>query len=188
MTKIFIGGSRRISKFNEAIRERLSNIIAKSYWVLVGDANGVDKAVQKYLSDKKYTNVVIYCSGSLCRNNVGNWRTINVEVDPQVRGRSFYMEKDLKMSEDGDYGFMLWDGKSAGTINNILNLLQRNKVSLVYFSPQKKQFSIKDINSLEQLLKQCDDSVIQKIDKKISLKNKLSEIKKPRHEQMALKI
>lgn len=32
--------------------------------MIVGDANGVDKAVKTYLDGKGYKNVTIYCSGN----------------------------------------------------------------------------------------------------------------------------
>jgi hypothetical protein len=52
------------------------------------------------------------------------------------------MAKDAKMAEDSDYGFMLWDGKSSGTLNNVLNLLSRQKRTLLYFSPTKEFVTI----------------------------------------------
>ena len=57
MTKVFIGGSRRVSRFNAQIRERLDNIMEKGFPIVMGDANGADKAVQQYLHSKHYQNV-----------------------------------------------------------------------------------------------------------------------------------
>lgn len=31
------------------------------------------------------------------------------------------------MAKAADYGFMIWNGKSKGTLNNIINLVQYNK-------------------------------------------------------------
>jgi hypothetical protein len=135
--KVFIGGSRNISRLNDKIRNRLSNIIKQKFDVLVGDANGADKAIQKYFLENKYNSLVVYCSGKTCRNNLGSWTTIKIETPLDVRGLKFYMIKDNKMAIDADYGFMLWDGKSAGTLNNILNLIKQKRELLVYFSPKK---------------------------------------------------
>jgi hypothetical protein len=53
----------------------------------------------------------------------------------RFNGNFFYhTAKDLAMAESADCGFMLWDGLSKGTLNNILNLLERGKKSVVYFS------------------------------------------------------
>lgn len=54
---VFIGGSRRISRLNDMIRERLDLIVNKKLQVLLGDANGADKAVQAYL-DKQVCKTV----------------------------------------------------------------------------------------------------------------------------------
>jgi len=182
--KIFIGGSRKISRLNEAIRNRLNNIISKKFIVLIGDANGADKAVQNFFYGSNYAEVFVYCSGSTCRNNIGDWRTINVEAPSNAKGLKFYMIKDSKMSEDADYGFMLWDGKSTGTINNILNLLKQKKKGLVYFSPKKDFYSISRIKDLKFLLNLCDNKNIEKINKKINLSNIINELSFPRQKSL----
>src|SRR5208337_928612 len=73
MTKVFIGGSRGVSRLSEPIRMRLDRIIEKGLPIIIGDANGADKAVQQYLNSKNYLNVEVFCSGHVCRNNIGNW-------------------------------------------------------------------------------------------------------------------
>ncbi|WP_407272665.1 hypothetical protein [Radiobacillus sp. PE A8.2] len=75
----------------------------------------------------KYSNVKVYASNGRTRNNIGGWEVINVKVAPDVKGFNFYAAKDLAMAEAADYGFMIWNGISRGTHNNILNLINRNK-------------------------------------------------------------
>lgn len=48
MNTVFIGGSRHISRLPAQAKERLNNIIENGHNVVVGDANGADKAVQKH--------------------------------------------------------------------------------------------------------------------------------------------
>lgn len=72
MTNVFIGGSRAISNLNDVIREQLDNLMSKRCMVLIGDANGADKAVQKHFAEKRYQNVIVFCMEH-CRNNVGGW-------------------------------------------------------------------------------------------------------------------
>jgi hypothetical protein len=36
-------------------------MIEKGFTILVGDANGADKAVQRYPADKDYRDVVVHC-------------------------------------------------------------------------------------------------------------------------------
>ena len=71
--KVFIGGPREITALNADIEERLDNIIAQGYDVLVGDANGIDASVQRFFCGKDYGRVRIYCMNDTCRNNIGGW-------------------------------------------------------------------------------------------------------------------
>ncbi len=177
MTKIFISGSITIIKIDEQIKTRLDNIIQQNHNILIGDANGADKAVQIYLAEKKYSKVNVYCSGNTCRNNIGNWQVINVEVPSKVKGRKFYMAKDKQMAIDSDYGFMLWDGKSAGTINNLLNLITSNKIGLIYLFSEKTFNTIKNLISFEKLIKLCNPSDIDRINQKIPFIKRMADIK-----------
>lgn len=188
MKKIFISGSITIKAINGQIKTRLDNIINQKHVVLIGDANGADMAVQSYLAKNKYPDVTIYCSGQTCRNNVGNWRVINVEVPSKSRGRNFYMVKDKQMALDSDYGFMLWDGKSAGTLNNLLNLVTDGKTGLVYLQSKDSFRTIKNINEFEDLINECNQKDIESINKKISLRKKLENYKMPVQEQLAFDI
>lgn len=184
MTKVFIGGSRHVNRLNSTIRSRLNNIISNGYKVLVGDANGADKAVQKFLSDMHYKEVVVYCSGGVCRNNIGKWEVVNVTVPSNMRGIKFYMVKDAEMADTTDYGLMLWDGKSAGTLNNVLSLLARNKKVLLYYLPEKQFYTMSKLVDLEQVLDKCNSDDLSRIDKKINLSRLKEALTSP--EQLSL--
>jgi hypothetical protein len=60
---VFLSGSRKISRLNDEIRLRLKTIISKEFEVVVGDANGADKALQSYLADINYEHVTVFCAG-----------------------------------------------------------------------------------------------------------------------------
>lgn len=151
MSKVFISGSRHIPRLTRQVEERLQNIISQNIHIVIGDANGADKAVQKFLLEHNYDNVTIYCSGSYCRNNLGSWRVEYVQVEPELKGRAFYTVKDKKMAEVAEYGFALWDGKSQGTLNNIKELSQQQKPTLIYISPQKDFVVVKSLKELLEL-------------------------------------
>lgn len=176
MTKVFIGGSRSVSRLNDTIRNRLLNIIGQGYIILIGDANGADKAVQKFLFEENYKDISVYCSGKKCRNNVGGWDTVNIEPPSNLKSMKFYMVKDFEMAKAADYGFMLWDGKSAGTLNNILMLLKLNKKSLVYFSPRRQFYAVSCLSDLDEIFKICNPENLLKIEKKINYKKIKKEI------------
>ncbi len=48
---VFISGSRTLSRLDSQINGKLEKIIAEDMMVLVGDANGADKAVQTFFSN-----------------------------------------------------------------------------------------------------------------------------------------
>ncbi len=169
MNKVFIGGSRRLSRLNDDIRQRIDNIVQKGYSVLVGDANGVDKAVQQYLFDKNYRNVFVYCVGEKCRNNVGQWKTKWVKEPGKVKDFHYYTIKDLEMIKDTDYGLMIWDTKSKGTLNNIVNLLRENKIVIVYVSKDKKFYTLRALSDLEKLLTKCDKNSLESLERKLQM-------------------
>lgn len=169
MNKVFIGGSRRLSRLNADVRQRIDNILQKGYSILVGDANGADKAVQQYLFDKNYRNVLVYCVGEKCRNNVGRWETKWVREHSKVKDFHYYTIKDLEMIKDTDYGFMIWDTKSKGTLNNIVNLLRENKTVIVYVSKDKKFYTLHALSKLEKLLAKCDKNSLAFLERKLQL-------------------
>lgn len=174
MSKVFFGGSRRIARLNQAVRDRANNIISNGYSILLGDANGADKAMQKYLAEKGYRNVLVFCMGDDCRNNIGGWETRNVHSNRSKKDFDFYSTKDAVMSEEADYGFMLWDGKSKGTLNNIVNLCEHNKKILVYFSPTNSFRTVSDEQDVSKLLEHCEPHLVRKFDRDLVLSERLN--------------
>lgn len=142
MSKVFIGGSRSITKLSASVVARIDRIIENNFQVLVGDASGVDLCVQKYLAERSYLDVFVYCT-NICRNNLGNWKTMVVSARAGEKGFEFYALKDRVMAREADFGFMVWDGKSRGTLNNIMNLLAGRKKVLVLLSPDMSFYTIR---------------------------------------------
>jgi len=169
MIKIFFGGSRKMGRLSQAIRERTDNIIANGYLILLGDANGADKAMQKYLAEKNYRNVLVFCMGNVCRNNMGKWKTRNVPSSRSKKDFKYYSIKDVLISEEADYGLMLWDGKSNGTLNNIINLCERHKKVLVYFSLTKSFFTVENKQDISKLLEHCEEGLLRKFDRVLGI-------------------
>jgi hypothetical protein len=173
MKKVFCGGSRKLARLNDVIRKRADNIISEGFVVLIGDASGADKAIQQYLLDKSYKNVKVFCVGGVCRNNIGDWEICSIRSDRIDKDFEYYAIKDKKMSEEADYGFMLWDGKSKGTLNNIINLVENHKPVLVYFSPKKEFFTMNSVRSVHDLIKLCDRTLISYFEKSLNLSQRL---------------
>jgi hypothetical protein len=177
MTTVFLSGSRKINRLNDSIRGRLRKIIDQEFDVIIGDANGADKVLQAYLAEAHYGKVVVYCAGSVCRNNVGDWPIKNIDVDVKLRGRDFYTQKDKAMALEADYGFVLWDGKSAGSINNVLELMKGGKAVVVYYGPEKAFHNLKQASDVQMLLRRCDESDYRNINSKIHFVSRLEDLR-----------
>ena len=117
-----------------AVQMRLDRIIEKEHHVVVGDANGADKAVQQYLAKRAYRNVTVYCSGDTLRNNVGHWTTQRVDTGLAERTFRFFAAKDREMAKVAEFAMMIWDGKSPGTILNVLRVIRDGKIAVVFRS------------------------------------------------------
>lgn len=154
MTTIFLSGSRRINRINDMIRSRIRRIIDQGFVVVLGDANGADKALQIFLAENSYANVTIFCAGDICRNNVGKWPTRMIDVPRSFKGREFYAQKDKAMADAADYGLVLWDSKSKGSLNNAVELLRQDKTVALYLSENQSFKTLKTLDDLSVLLNQ----------------------------------
>ena len=162
--KIFIGGSRRITKLDPDVRRRLDTILAKNLPIVIGDANGADKAVQQYLVAKNYQQVEVFCSGTRCRNNIGNWPTRPVSVNSSRRDFDFYAAKDVQMAKESASGLMIWDGKSAGTLMNVMRLIKQNKTVAIFEAPAGRFQELKSESEWNDLLSGCSSEVRLRIE------------------------
>jgi hypothetical protein len=59
------------------------------------------------------------------------------------------------MAEEAQCGLMLWDAKSKGTLQNMLNLVAANKRTLVYFAPTKDFHVVANQEDLQAILVRC---------------------------------
>lgn len=131
--KIFIDGSKMVSCIDENVRKRLNEFINSKHEIIIGDGWGIDASVQEYLYENNYPNVVVYTSGNKVRNNIGDFKVCNIPVGNK-KGFEFYRQKDIAMAKVADCGFMVWDGKSRGTLANIIDLANQKKFAEVYLT------------------------------------------------------
>lgn len=179
MNTVFVGGSRHVSRISNQVKERIDNIINSGAHVIVGDANGADKAVQKYLVDSEYTNVSIFCSGETYRNNLGHWKTHFVDAPKGAKGFQFYAIKDREMAKVADYGLMIWDGKSSGTVLNILRLLQSGKKAVLVNVPQKQTTNFKSMDDWSVFISNSSKELCKDLEERAtSLERKAIEVNK----------
>jgi len=127
--RVFISGSKSISKLPEEVKSLLDSYIVTGAEILVGDCYGVDAVVQKYLDSKGYSNVSIYCSGETPRNNFVTGAKVRscAEAAKGLTRSAFHYVKDIQMTQDCDQAIMIWDGKSKGTAENIRRIKELKK-------------------------------------------------------------
>lgn len=169
MKKVFLAGSRRLSRLTPDVRQRLDEMVRRQLMILVGDANGADKAIQTYFAEQRYANVLVFCTAGDCRNNVGHWPIHAVPAPHRVRDFAFFTAKDAAMAEEADVGLMLWDGQSSGTIVNVARLVARDKPAVVYTSPLKAFFTLKTPDDLIDFLSTADAAVRERVEDYISV-------------------
>lgn len=182
-TRVFIAGSMDIKLLDSKVQERIDKIVAQDFEVLVGDADGVDTSIQQYLVNHGATRTIVYCSGARPRNNVGRWPVQCVETRHSQGSRAFFTAKDIRMAEVADIGLMIWDTKSTGTLNNVIELLARKKKCVVFVNNTKVFKNVGNVEQLEELLMFMPEHAKQKADAKIRLFSRIDAMK---HEQFQM--
>ncbi len=148
--KVFIGGSISIKYLDYAVKDELDKYMNNELEILVGDAYGIDSLVQSYCKD--YELVTVYASNGRARSNIGKWNVRAIEANG-CYGREFYEQKDKAMTADCDFGFMIWDGTSKGTLANIKRLIECGKGVNVYLSEKRQMKSVNDFDDYKEIAK-----------------------------------
>ena len=182
-TTVFIAGSMNIKNLDARVKERIDNIVSQGFDVVVGDADGADSSIQSHIYNLGDAKITVYCSGSSPRNNVGDWPIRAVATRHAEGTRAFFTAKDIEMAEAADYGLMIWDAKSTGTLSNVLALLARKKKSIVFVNKAKLFKNVGDVHQLEELVSYMSETARRKAEEKIKLTERIEAFK---HEQVQL--
>jgi len=174
MTTVFIAGSISISRLHEKVQERISNIVSADLNVAVGDADGADTSIQECLRAYHAKKVTVYCTGEAPRNNVANWPVHHVQSKAKAGTRAFFTAKDIEMAKNSDFGLMVWDCKSTGTLSNVIELLKAKKKSVVFVNKNKDFVTISDKSGLDHLLHFMSEHARAKAEEKIGLSAKIA--------------
>lgn len=185
MTTVFIAGSISISRLHEKVADRINKIVSSDFNVVVGDADGADTSIQECLQRYQAQKVTVYCTGDSPRNNVAEWPVHRVVSKAKAGTRAYFTAKDLEMARHSDYGLMVWDCKSTGTLSNVIELLREKKKSVVFVNKNKDFVTVSDQSGLERLVAFMSDHARAKAEEKISLTARIANIA---HEQLSLDI
>lgn len=175
----------KIKNLDKAFLERIATVLANEHDIVVGDADGTDAAIQQYLFKCEARKVTVYCSGPSPRNNVGGWEVKNVFPSADPGTRAFYTAKDVEMAHVADFGLMMWDSKSTGTLSNVFEMLRGGKKSVVFVNKSKEFVTVKDGNSAKELVDRMAETSRSKADLKIGVSRQLRALS---HEQFALQL
>lgn len=178
METVFIAGSIAIKSLDNRVKERISKAVKAGLKVAVGDAGGADSWIQEHLASINAENVTVFCSGDCPRNNLGGWPVENVYPDVARDTRAYFTAKDVQMAQASDYGLMIWDSKSTGTLSNVIELAMANKKSVVFVNKIKEFVTVADKRSCENLIDFMSENARMKAEKKIRLSSKVANLRR----------
>ena len=135
MKSVFVSGSISIKTLPSEVIKSFDKIISQNIQVYVGDADGIDMLTQNYLASKSYTNVTVCTIKEHPRNQASNLFNISrVNYDETLKShREQQTFKDIYMTNNTDYSFVIWDGKSKGSFSNIKRAFKENKKLKIYY-------------------------------------------------------
>lgn len=177
MATVFIAGSISIQNLDGLIQDRIRNVLDSNHNIVVGDADGADASIQQCLFQYGATEVIVYCSGQAPRNNIANWPVEKVQTDKRPGTRAFFTEKDKKMAKDSDFGLMIWDCESSGTLSNVIELASHGKKSVVYMPHAQTFYTVSGPDGLYTLLGAMTDRARSAAERKINIQKRIAELK-----------
>lgn len=177
-TVLFLAGSISIRQLHPRYSCVIEKAVGRNIQILVGDANGADRAIQTVLAGAGATKVTVYCSGNRPRNNIGGWPLRQVVSDAAPGTRAFYTAKDRVMAADATHGLMIWDSVSTGTLANIVALLQRGGKTTTFLTSTGRFALVDGVSALTSILATMSDAARRAAEDKIQISSRLSEIGK----------
>jgi adenine-specific DNA-methyltransferase len=167
MQTVFIGGSRYVRVLNDDVRAQLDLFIRDHLPILIGDADGADKAVQDYLHARAYPYVEVFCVNGRCRNNVGGWPSRAVSSPSRRKDYHYYAAKDRFMAREAARGLMIWDGRSAGTLANVGRMARQGKPVTVYLAATGRSVRLANAEEWERFLGECPPAVRARVEENL---------------------
>lgn len=177
MTSVFIAGSITIKTLDARVKERIDRIVESDFDVLVGDADGADTAIQRHLLESNSSRTTVYCSGAIPRNNLGSWPTHQVQTSATPGTRAFFTAKDIEMAKAAEFGLMIWDSKSTGTLSNVIELLSRGRKSVVFVNKDKVFRNVGSVEQLSDLTGRMSEPAFKAADEKIKLSARIESLR-----------
>lgn len=173
---VFIAGSIKIKKLDPDFVRRIENIVDSDHNIIIGDANGADTSVQKEVFQQNAKNVLIYCTGDKPRNNFGDWGVKTIMSKEPKGTRAYFTAKDREMASDADFGLMLWDSASTGTLTNVFELIKQEKMCVVFVNKLKRFINVKSAQDIPALISVMSEGARSAAESKINLSRLLFQL------------
>lgn len=141
----------------EEVMSRLETFMEKNAEFLVGDAPGIDSKFQEILKNSGYKKVTVLSSAEQVRNNLGEWITRHIDSGLKSNSSARHTAKDRVMTGEAETGVMIWDKESAGTLANVIDLVDSGKNCILYIAGDNELIEIESHSSLENLLSRYRD-------------------------------
>lgn len=122
--------------------------------------------MQKHLLEAAYGKVTVFCSGDTPRNNLGEWHTRRITPPKGEKGFHFHAAKDREMAREADFGLMIWDGKSPGTVLNVLRLIRAGKSAVLIDVPAGITHTVKSTRHWDEFLSRCSPDLLSDLRKR----------------------
>lgn len=159
------------------VKERIDRTVESDFEVLVGDADGVDTTVQRHLLARSYSRVMVCCSGPVPRNNLGSWSIQSISTGARPGSRAFFTAKDVAMAKTAEFGLMVWDTKSTGTLGNVVELLSRGRKSVVFLDKDKAFRNAGTVDQLIELTACTTEAAFKAADAKMTLNARIESLR-----------
>ncbi|MEN2749876.1 hypothetical protein [Sphingomonas sp. T9W2] len=117
---------------------RLLEVIDRRLPILIGDTRGVDTTVQRLFMDQHAPDVTVFTADGFPRNNVGDWKVRNIPGEGRAGTAGFHATKDRAMATKAGCGFVIWDGRSRGSVANIHRLCARECFVAVWLDLERR--------------------------------------------------
>lgn len=185
MSTVFIAGSIKIRKLHPYFVDRIANVVADKLNIVVGDANGADRSIQDELSRQMAERVTVYFTDIEPRYNAGSWKANRVISPARPGTREFFSAKDLVMANVADYGLMIWDTASTGTLSNVFELSKHGKYCVVFLNKNEKFINVKEPNDILKLIAVMSEKARARAERKMRLSSRIFHLT---HEQLGLSL
>jgi nicotinic acid phosphoribosyltransferase len=141
---VFVSGSSKTEfkdsgyyrrRLPKTVRNELKRYMGNRDKIVVGDAPGVDRQVQRYLNKKRYSNVEVYGPGKEVRYTANKkWKTNPIDAPEfEVGSKEWLAKKDIAMTKVSDIGLaVVLDEGAKATRKNVQRLIDQNKSVKVY--------------------------------------------------------